>query len=124
MNQTKAVGKLFPQIEHLIGITPARDRTIYLGESNIAHMKTRHPQDYTKYASFIPLILSAPDYVGRNPSDGSIEYVKEFQVDQTYVKVAVRISQQDRYYVRSLYCLNEKRTRNFIKKGTLKPVNA
>ena len=83
-------------------------------------MKSSHPSDYAKYGSELSSILAAPDYVGQNPSDGSIEFVKEFLSDGEYVKVAVRLSQSDRYYARSLYVLNNNRVINFIKKGTLK----
>lgn len=64
--------------------------------------------------------MASPDYVGQNPTDGSIEYVKEFLLSGEYVKVAVRLSKSDRYYARSLYVLNNNRVRNYIAKGTLK----
>lgn len=85
-------------------------------------MIQRHPADYQKYGAQIPYILSSPDYVGTNPSDGSIEYVKEFLVEGEYVKVAVRIAGTGKYFARSLYVLNPNRVRNFIAKGTLKKV--
>lgn len=83
-------------------------------------MQTSHPADFAKYGAEIVNILAHPDYVGQNPSDGSIEYVKEYLVEGEYVKVAVRLSKSDRYYARSLYVLNNKRVKNFIAKGTLK----
>ena len=86
------------------------------------HMLNKHPADYNKYGQDISQILNAPDYVGLNPSDGSIEYVKEYLINGEYVKVAVRISASGRYYARSLYVLNPNRTKNFIQKGTLKPL--
>ena len=85
-------------------------------------MQSKHPQDYQKYGQYIQSILSAPDYVGMNPSDSSIEYVKEFNINNEYVKVAVRISSGGKYYARSLYVLNNNRVQNFINKGTLKHV--
>lgn len=85
-------------------------------------MQSSHPADYAKYESELTNILSNPDYVGQNPADGSIEYVKEYCVDNEYVKVAVRLSKADRYYARSLYVLNNNRVRNYIAKGTLKKV--
>lgn len=91
-----------------------------MGPSNLAHMQTSHPADFAKYGAEIVNILAHPDYVGQNPSDGSIEYVKEYLVEGEYVKVAVRLSKSDRYYARSLYVLNNKRVKNFIAKGTLK----
>lgn len=95
---------------------------IYLGETNILHMKTSHPDDYIKYKDEIPNILNSPDYVGINPKDNSIEYVKVFFEENEYVKVAIRISGKGKYYARSLYVLNNRRTESYIKKGTLKKV--
>ncbi len=83
-------------------------------------MQITHPADFAKYGAELRNILAHPDYVGQNPSDGSIEYVKEFLDNGEYVKVAVRLSRSDRYYARSLYVLNSNRVRNYIAQGTLK----
>ena len=83
-------------------------------------MRTSHPADIARYGGELVNILANPDYVGQNPSDGSIEYVKEFFSDGEYVKVAVRLSKTDRFYARSLYILNSNRVKNYIAKGTLK----
>lgn len=83
-------------------------------------MQSSHPEAFAKYGSQLSLILKEPDYVGQNPSDGSIEYVKEFFLAGEYVKVAVRLSRSERYFARTLYVLNPNRVKNFIKKGTLK----
>ena len=72
------------------------------------------------YGEYIPLILSAPDYVALNAKDSSIEYVKEVQVNSIYVKVAVRVSARGQLFARSIYRLNTNRVLNFIEKGTLK----
>lgn len=93
---------------------------IYLGDSNINHMKNRHPAEYQKYGADIPSILSSPDYVGVNKGDGSIEYVKEYKIDDEFVKVALRVSGSGKYFARSLYILNKNRVQNFIAKGNLK----
>lgn len=95
---------------------------IFLGPTNVAHMQAKHAADYIKYGGYIPQILANPDYVGQNPSDGSIEYVKEYQVNNEFVKVAVRISSNGTLFARSLYVLNSNRVNNFIKKGTLKKI--
>ena len=92
---------------------------IMLGETNIDHRKKRHPADYDKYGCDIESILSTPDYVGQNPTDSSIEYVKEYHIDDKYVKVAVRISAKGTYFACSIYVLNNSRVTNFIAKGTL-----
>ena len=118
----REVGRLSASVIKLLGLQLKANQPIYMGESNISHMESRHPVDYAKYGQYIPDILSKPDYVGENPKDGSIEYVKEFQIDNEFVKVAVRLSGGGALYARSLYVLNNNRVANFIKKGTLKKV--
>jgi hypothetical protein len=49
-------------------------------------MQSSHPNDYAKYKNEIPNILAYPDYVGINPSDNSIEYVKEYRVVNYIIK--------------------------------------
>lgn len=116
------VGYLSADIIKVLNLSMQAGVPIFLGSTNITHMKNRHPYDYARYHAYIPAILATPDYVGQNPKDGSIEYVKEFQVDGNYVKVAVRLSNGNRLFARSLYILNSKRVSNFIKKGTLKKI--
>ena len=118
--RAKQVGKLSQRVIELLGLTLSEGRSILLGESNIAHMVSRHPEDYALYGEYIPLILSMPDYVALNTKDASIEYVKEVQMDDIYVKVAVRVSARGQLFARSVYRLNTNRAKNFIEKGTLK----
>ena len=118
--RAKQVGKLSQRVIELLGMTLSEGRSILLGESNIAHMVSRHPEDYALYGEYIPLILSMPDYVALNTKDESIEYVKEVQMDDIYVKVAVRVSARGQLFARSVYRLNTNRAKNFIEKGTLK----
>lgn len=120
MISIQIVGEVTEAIEQLLGITVPPDRTIYFGPSNLDHMKRSHPADFARYGTELVNILANPDYVGQNPTDSSIEYVKEYQVAGEYVKVAVRLSKSDRYYARSLYTLNNNRVKNYIAKSTLK----
>ncbi|MCI9278948.1 transposase [bacterium D16-50] len=117
------VGSISENIKKLLGLSSVGDDNIYMSATNIAHMESSHPSDYAKYKDQIQNILASPDYVGQNPNDNSIEYVKNFIIDSEYVKVAVRLSSGNKYYARSLYVLNKRRVENFIKKGTLKKVD-
>ena len=114
------VGTLSARVVELLGLSMRAGQAIMLGQSNIAHMKSKHPEDYEKFGQYIPQILAAPDYVGENPADGSIEYVKEFVIEDAFVKVAVRVTSNGTLFARSVYRLNTNRVNNFIAKGTLK----
>lgn len=116
------IAYLTEKIAETLGLVKKRF-PIYLGESNIEHMKQRHPADYAKYGSYIPEILNQPDYVGINPNDNSIAFVKEFKIDGEYVKVAVRISSSGILFARSLYTITNNKINNYIKKGSLKPLD-
>lgn len=117
------VGHVTETIAALAGISLPKDANIYLGASNIEHMRSSHPADFARYGNQLADILKSPDYIGKNPSDDSLEYVKEFLVSGEYVKVAVRLSKSDRFYARSLYVLNSNRVRNYVSKGTLKKLD-
>jgi len=116
----RIIGQITSSIQNCLNLNITGDNAIYLGETNINHMKSSHPNDYAKYKDEIQNILASPDYVAVNPKDNSIEYVKEFQIDDEFVKVAVRISNGNKYYARSIYVLNSQRVKSFISKGTLK----
>lgn len=119
-DHAKQVGILCQRVIELLGLSMTEGQSILLGESNVAHMVSRHPADFSLYGEYIPLILAAPDYVALNAKDGSIEYVKEVQVNSVFVKVAVRVSARGQLFARSVYRLNTNRVLNFIEKGTLK----
>ena len=114
------VGHVSEKVENLLSLSEVQDRNIYFSSTNLEHMQNSHPEDFEKYGSHLSEILENPDYVGKNPKDESIEYVKEFCIDGEYVKVAVRISSHGKYFARSLYVLNRNRVIRFIEKGTLK----
>jgi len=114
------VGELTQAIIDTLGLDIEPGKDILLGETNVLHMRTRHAEDYACYGSFLPLILAKPDYVGLNAKDASIEYVKEFWEQDEYVKVAVRVSLSGCLFARSLYVLNKRKVKSFIRNGTLK----
>ena len=115
----KCIGVISESVCSILKIPFPQNSNIYLGESNINHMITSHPDDYSKYGNHIQDILSHPDYVGMNKKDYSIEYVKLFIEDNDFVKVAVRVSTSGKYYARTLYTLNNNRVQNFINNKTL-----
>ena len=87
-------------------------------------MLRKHPAEYIKYGCYIHDIISKPDYVGINPGDGSIEYVKDFPAEGNFVKVAVRAANSGEYFVRSVYVLSSSKVQRYIFNGTLKPLTS
>lgn len=116
----KKVGNFSSRIIQLLDLQIKVGTPIYIGETNIKHIKESHPEDYSTYYQHLSEIIAFPDYACINKKDKSIEFVKEFFPDQ--IKVAVRISTQGIFFVRSLYKLNERRVYNFIANNILKRV--
>lgn len=82
-------------------------------------MKASHPEEYALYGLRIPDIIAAPTYVGINPKDHSIEYIKEYVLDEIHLKVAVRVPTNDIYFARSIYTVSSHKIQKFIEKGRL-----
>ena len=122
MNNTQLgkIGEITQEVINTLKLSIVPGTPIYIGQSNITHMLKKHHAVYIRYGRYIQDIIRHPDYVGINTTDNSIEYVKEYKVDNNYVKVAVRISSGGKFYARSLYILKSSRVNNFIANGTLK----
>ena len=60
-------------------------------------------QDYEKYGKDISKIIENPTYVARNPTQGSIEYIKEYKINNEFVLVAVRISNKGTMFAKTLF---------------------
>ncbi|MCL2420249.1 MAG: PBECR2 nuclease fold domain-containing protein [Defluviitaleaceae bacterium] len=114
------VGKINQRVIDLLGLNVKAGTPIYLSASNIEHMINAHPQDFEDYGIELENILEYPDYVGLNPKDHSVEYVKLFKVqNKEYIKVAVRVSAGGNYFARSLYSRDINKMNRFIEKGYL-----
>lgn len=117
------IGYISQDIIDLLELDVAAGTPIYIGESNIEHIKNRHPYEYQKYYPYIKEIISSPDFVGKNPSDGSISYVKIFQLDKEYIRVAVRVTSSGTPYAKSLHLLSTCNAERYIERGTLKKLD-
>lgn len=118
-NAAVTVGTLSSDVINALELTEKEGMPIFLGKTNVIHMKNKHPAEFEKYFDKISEIIDKPDYVGKNLKDNSLEYVKEYKIDDEFVKVAVRVSSNNIFYARSLYILNKNKVNNYIDKGRL-----
>lgn len=96
---------------------------VFIGETNLEHIKSRHPYEYEKYLPDIGTIIDSPDYVGLSPKDSSILFVKLYEVNGEYIRVAVRITSGGRCYAKTLHLLSTCNAERYIEKGTLKKLD-
>ena len=93
----KIIGYISKDVIKTLGLNISPDTPVFIGESNIEHIKNRHPYEFDKYYKDISIIINSPDYVGINPKDDSILFVKLYNVDGEDVRVAVKIASGGKY---------------------------
>lgn len=118
------IGSFSQEVINLLGLAIPAGTPIYIGYSNIEHIIKKHPYEYEKYFPYIMNIISSPNYVGINPSDDSISFVKLYQTNEEYVRVAVRITTKGNAFARSLHLLSTYNAERYIEKGTLKALTS
>ena len=116
----KQIGKVTKKVIKLLNLEYEEELPIILGDSNIEHMKRQHLEDYMKYGNDIKNIINKPTYVARNPNQGSIEYIKEYKIDNEFVLVAVRISNKGTMFAKTLFTMTERKKNIYLKKGYAK----
>ena len=68
----RQIGYFSQDVIDLLKLNTPSGTPIYIGQTNIEHIKKRHPYEYDAYYNKIEDIIAYPDYVGQNPSDKSI----------------------------------------------------
>ena len=91
---------------------------IFISGEGIEHIRTKHPKIFREHLQDIPIIISEPEYIGYDPTQHSIEYVK---FKDLLLIVPVRPSSGNIYYVRSLYELSRENMEAYMRKGQLLP---
>ncbi|HBC84419.1 MAG TPA: transposase [Clostridiales bacterium] len=116
----RQIGKVNKKVIKLLSLEYKEELPIILGDSNIEHMKRQHPQDYYKYGDKIMDIVNNPTYVAKNPNQGSIEYIKEYKVDNEFILVAVRISNRGTMFAKTMFKMTERKIKIYLQNGYAK----
>lgn len=117
------IGVISKTVISVLKLEIKSEQTIFMSNSTYEHILEKHPEDFERFRDKIPEILEIPDYVGINPKDDSIEYIKEFKIEDEFVKVAVRVSGGGMYWVRTMYSVQKHRIHKFKKGGRFKKLD-
>lgn len=117
------VGRFCKKVIDLLNLSIEVDTPIYIGSVNESHMRNRHEYEYDKYYKDVSTIIGQPDYVGINPHDNSVMYVKEYKEAGEYIRVGVKVTCNGTYFARTLHLLSTYNAERYIKKGTLKKID-
>ena len=119
----KPIAHISKQIIDILNLNLPPNTPVYIGANNIKHIKNRHPYEFDKYYQDISRIINNPDYVGLNPKDNSILMVKLFQIDNEYIRVAVKVTSKNICYAKTLHLLSSCNAERYLEKGTLKKLD-
>lgn len=119
-NNIRKIGVFTKEIINLLNLKGIAENTpIYIGEQNELHIQQRHPVEYDVYFKDIEQILAKPDYIGENPNDNSIVYVKLYEVHGEYIRVGVKVTPSGKFFAKTLHLLSTYNAERYIEKGTL-----
>ena len=108
------------KIIDLLNLDIPENTEIYIGNQNKEHMEKKHSHDYYYYHHLLPNIIENPDYVGIEPKNNSIEYIKEVSIDpNVIIKIAIRVSSNGKYFVRTMYNISDHKIQSALNKGYL-----
>lgn len=110
----KQIGKVTNRIIKILGLKYDKEQPIFIGEDNINHMKEEHPEDFRKYGANIEDIINNPTYLARNEKKKSIEFIKQYKVDNDFVLVAVRVSSNNVHFARTMYIMADEKVEKYF----------
>lgn len=111
----RQIGKVSEKVIKILGLKYQKEEPIFIGEANIRHMKEEHPMDFEKYGADIEEIIKNPTYLARNEKKKSIEFIKEYKVDNEYVLIAVRVSSRNVHFARTMYVMADEKVEKYFK---------
>ena len=71
------------------------------------------PEDFYMCMERIPEIIEEPDFIGINPKDSSLQFIKRFSQN---ILIAVRFNADGKLSYRTLYPITDSQLSDYIKK--------
>lgn len=68
----KQIGVINDTVITILSLSLDSNTPIYIGETNIDHMKDEHPEVFEKYGDKKAEIINSPDYIAKHPRKESI----------------------------------------------------
>ena len=122
--ENKIIGRLTKSIIDEFKLNFKEGQPIYIGESNLNHMESEHPEDFKIYGDRIEEIINNPDYIAKHPSkkNSAIEYIKVYKNENNdHVLVAVRATGSGTLFARTLFVMDKEKVDKYKNKNALIP---
>ena len=121
--ENKILGTLNKFIIDEFHLNLKEGQPIYIGESNLNHIKSEHPADFELYSDKLEEIINTPDYIAKHPKKNSaIEYIKIYKNENNdHVLVAVRATGSGTLFARTLFVMDKEKVEKYKNKNALIP---
>ena len=122
--ENKIIGTLDKSIIDEFNLNFKEGQPIYIGESNLKHMESEHPEDFKMYGDKIEEIINNPDYIAKHPKkrNSAIEYIKIYKDENNdHVLVAVRATGAGTLFARTLFVMDKEKVEKYKNKNALIP---
>lgn len=122
--ENKIIGTLDKSIIDEFSLDFKEGQPIYIGESNLKHMESEHPEDFKMYGDKIEEIINNPDYIAKHPNkrNSAIEYIKVYKDENNdHVLVAVRATGSGTLFARTLFVMDKEKVEKYKNKNALIP---
>lgn len=122
-NENIKIGELSNEIINLLNLD-CKPQNIFLWGARIDEHCEKHKVEYSSPTAYdeairnIPQIISNPDYVGKNPKNGNIQYIKKL-TDLSLVGVRI-ITGSKGLIFRTIFPISEGKLKSNIKNGIYK----
>ena len=63
------IGKIDQIVIKALNLSLDPDTPVFVGETNLQHMRDEHPNDFLKYGDKLAEILQTPDFVAKHPKN-------------------------------------------------------
>ena len=83
------IGEINPR--HFGNIFAITEKDVVITEKQVTHIKERHPQDYERYAGYIPQILKEPDYIIEANKPNSSVLLKYIPENDEHFQLILRL---------------------------------
>jgi hypothetical protein len=121
-NNNEVVGAVTSKVIDTFGLNLSIGQPILCGETNRAHMKKDHPEDFEIYGDKIEEIIRDADFIAKHPQKDSIEYIKIYKDhNDDHVLVAVRASGSGTLFARTVFIMDDEKVDRYTLCGALKP---
>jgi len=115
------IGEINPQ--HFENIFPMLTNEVIITNTQIEHIRQRHPMDYERFAGYIPCILQYPNFIVEANKPNSVVFLSRFENDECFRLILRLLTHEDKAdysnSIISFWKINRRRYDNYVRNSKI-----